>query len=141
MSDHLIVSIDTLAGARVFARLQEDNVEPYDLVVFDEAHKLSCDRGNDFRIRKTARYKLAEAIVGVHTGDQQWWLPWHAHHLLLLTATPHMGKDYPYYALWRLLEPEILTTYEAFEHFPSAQRQQYFLRRTKEGSVSKVEMD
>jgi transcriptional regulator with XRE-family HTH domain len=32
-SDRLIVSVDTLAGARVFARLQEDNVEPYDLVV------------------------------------------------------------------------------------------------------------
>ena len=134
-SDRVIVSVDTLAGERVFARLAETDVEPYELVVFDEAHKLSCDRGNDFRIRKTGRYKLAEAVAGVYTGDPGWSLPWHAHHLLLLTATPHMGKDYPYYALWRLLEPEVLTTFEAFEHFPTDRRHHYFIRRTKEEMV------
>jgi len=135
-SDRLIVSVDTLAGERMFARLQqEDDVEPYGLVVFDEAHKLSCDRGADFRVRKTDRYRLAEAIAGVHTGDGTWRLPWHAHHFLLLTATPHMGKDYPYYALWRLLEPEVLTTTEAFDQFPADHRKQYFIRRTKEEMV------
>ena len=134
-SNRLIVSVDTLAGDRVFARLQEEDVEPYELVVFDEAHKLSCDRGNDFRVRKTDRYHLAEAIAGVHTGDRTWRLPWHAHHLLLLTATPHMGKDYPYYALWRLLEPEVLTTVEAFDQYPPEQRKQFFIRRTKEEMV------
>ena len=134
-SNRLIMSVDTLAGDRMFARLREKEVEPYDLVVFDEAHKLSCDRGNDFRVRKTDRYRLAEAIAGVHTGDRAWQLPWHAHHLLLLTATPHMGKDFPYYAIWRLLEPEVLTTVEAFDQFPSEHRKQYFIRRTKEEMV------
>jgi len=131
-SDRVIVSVDTLAGDNVFARLTEESVAPYELVVFDEAHKLSCDRGADLRVRKTGRYQLAEAIAGVYTGDKGWQLPWHAHHLLLLTATPHMGKDYPYYALWRLLEPEVLSTPEAFEHFPADRRQHYFIRRTKE---------
>jgi transcriptional regulator with XRE-family HTH domain len=134
-SNRLIVSVDTLAGNRMFARLQEEDVEPYEVVVFDEAHKLSCDRGADFRVRKTDRYRLAEAIAGVHTGDQAWRLPWHALHLLLLTATPHMGKDYPYYALWRLLEPEVLTTTEAFDQFPPGHRKQHFIRRTKEEMV------
>lgn len=134
-SNRLIMSVDTLAGERVFARLQEEDVEPYEVVVFDEAHKLSCDRGNDFRVRKTDRYRLAEAIAGVHTGDQAWRLPWHAHHLLLLTATPHMGKDYPYYALWRLLEPEVLTTTEVFDQFPLDHRKHHFIRRTKEEMV------
>jgi len=134
-SDRLIISVDTLAGSKVFARLQDELVEPYDLVIFDEAHKLSCNRGNDFRVRKTDRYRLAEAIAGVHTGDRTWSLPWHAHHLLLLTATPHMGKDYPYYAIWRLLEPEVLTTIEAFDQFPTDQRKLYFIRRTKEEMV------
>ena len=46
-----------------------------------------------------------------------------------------MGKDYPYYALWRLLEPEVLTTVEAFDQYPSEQRKQYFIRRTKEEMV------
>ena len=134
--NRLIVSIDTLAGKRVYARLKEEGTEPYDLVVFDEAHKLSCDRGNDFRIRKTARYCLAEAIAGVHDAGREWQLPWHAHHLLLLTATPHMGKDYPYYALWRLLEPEALAAYEAFDQFPAENRRHHFIRRTKEEMVT-----
>jgi transcriptional regulator with XRE-family HTH domain len=134
-SNRLIVSMDTLAGKRMFARLQEEDVKPYEVVVFDEAHKLSCDRGADFRVRKTDRYCLAEAIAGVHTGDQAWRLSWHAQHLLLLTATPHMGKDYPYYALWRLLEPEVLATIEAFDQFPPGHRKQHFIRRTKEEMV------
>src|SRR5690606_20077325 len=48
-SNLLIVSVDTLAGARMFSRLREPGVLPYDLVVFDEAHKLSVSRGADFR--------------------------------------------------------------------------------------------
>ena len=54
---------------------------------------------------------------------------------MLLTATPHMGKDYPYYALWRLLEPEALATPEAFSEFPAHQRRLHFIRRTKEEMV------
>ena len=134
-SDRIIISMDTLASARVFSRLQEKEVAPYDLVVFDEAHKLASDRGLDFRVRKTDRYRLAESLAGAQANDSNWQLHWCAHHLLLLTATPHMGKDYPYYALWRLLEPEILTTLESFNEFPSDQRSRYFIRRTKEEMV------
>lgn len=134
-SDRIIVSLDTLSSPRVFARLKEPDVIPYDLVVFDEAHKLSADRGNDMRVRKTDRYCLAEALAGVRDLDDQWSLGWCAHHLLLLTATPHMGKDYPYYALWRLLEPDVLSTPEAFNEFPAEHRASHFIRRTKEEMV------
>ena len=106
-------------ATRIFAVFKEPDVVPYDLVIFDEAHKLSADRGTDLRVRKTDRYCLAEALAGVHRLDANAGrLGWSAHHLLLLTATPHMGKDYPYYALWRLLEPEVLSTPEAFDEFP-----------------------
>jgi len=134
-SNRVIVSVDTLAGPRVFSRLQEPDVQPYDLVIFDEAHKLSADRGADLRVRKTDRYRLAEALAGVRGLDSRWCLGWSAHHLLLLTATPHMGKDYPYYALWRLLEPEVLPTPEAFVEYPRPQRRHHFVRRTKEEMV------
>jgi len=134
-SDFLIVSIDTLAGERARGRLQEADVEPYDLVVFDEAHKLSADREPNFRIRRTDRYKIAEAIAGVPTADPKWSLPWSAFHLLLLTATPHMGKEYPYFFLWRLLEPEIFSTKEAFDSYPPPLRLNHFIRRTKEEMV------
>ena len=134
-SDRVIISIDTLASPRVFARLKEPDVAPYDIVVFDEAHKLSAHRYPDFRIQKTDRYKVAEALAGVEDCDEPWRLPWSAHHLLLLTATPHMGKDYPYYALWKLLEPEVLSTYEAFQDYPRERRKLHFIRRTKEEMV------
>lgn len=134
-SDRIIISVDTLSSPRVFARLRESSVVPYDLVIFDEAHKLAADRGNDLRVRKTDRYCLAEAIAGVQSQNEHWRLSWSAHHLLLLTATPHMGKDYPYYAIWRLLEPEMLATPDAFDEFPADQRQGHFIRRTKEEMV------
>jgi SNF2 family DNA or RNA helicase len=134
-SDLLIVSVDTLAGERMFSRLQELSVAPYDLIIFDEAHKLSADREPDFSIRKTDRYRLAEALAGSESGDPRWQLNWRCHHLLLLTATPHMGKDFPYYCLWRLLEPEVLSTFDAFNAYPADARTRHFLRRTKEEMV------
>ena len=134
-SDQVIISIDTLAGERTFSRMKENIVKPYDLVVFDEAHKLSCNRDKNYRVTRSERYKLAEAIAGVRPIDNNWHLTWRAHHLLLLTATPHMGKDYPYFALWRLLDPEIFATIEAFESFPPDHRQHFFIRRTKEEMI------
>lgn len=135
-SDLLIISVDTVAGERMFSRLKEAEVEPYHLVIFDEAHKLSADREPDFRMRKTERYRLAEALAGVlGENDQRWKLEWAAQHLLLLTATPHMGKDFPYYCLWRLLEPEALATFDAFNAYPAEARRRHFIRRVKEEMV------
>lgn len=134
-SDRLIVSVDTMAGDRMFACLRREDIEPYDLVVLDEAHKLSYDRGADFRDEKTKRYRLGEALAGVPNVSSQWRLPWSAHHLLLLTATPHMGKDFPYYALWRLLEPEVISTPQALQELPSDEKKRHFIRRTKEEMV------
>ncbi len=133
--DLVIVSIDTLAGKRMFARLREPDATPYDLAIFDEAHKLSARLDTDLTMRRTDRYRVAEALAGVRSDDPDYRLIWSPRHLLLLTATPHMGKDYPYYALWRLLEPEILPTKEAFDAFPPESRRRHFIRRTKEEMV------
>ncbi|MBI1874450.1 MAG: helix-turn-helix domain-containing protein, partial [Acidobacteria bacterium] len=133
--NYVICSVDTLAGAPMFAKLQTPEVDPYDVVIFDEAHKLAASRDADLTVRKTDRYQLAEALAGVMASDPQRALPWSANHLLLLTATPHMGKDFPYYALWRLLEPEILSTEDAFRAFPAEERRKRFIRRTKEEMV------
>ncbi|HEY3319921.1 MAG TPA: helicase-related protein [Planctomycetota bacterium] len=137
--NHVIVSVDTLGGERMFARLGEAGVEPYDLVVFDEAHKLSVQRDPDGTVRPTDRYRLAEALAGaepfIDDGDGRWRLPWSANHLLLLTATPHQGKDFPYFCLWRLLEPQVLSTESAFKAFPTEARKRFFIRRTKEEMV------
>jgi superfamily II DNA or RNA helicase len=134
-SDLVIVSVDTLTGDRMFSCLQSPDTAPYDLVIFDEAHKLSARRDPDGTFRTTARYRLAEALAGVRGLADRWRLNWSSSHLLLLTATPHMGKDYPYYCLWRLLEPEALSTESAFAAFPPEARQRRFLRRVKEEMV------
>ena len=138
-SDRVIVSLDTLSGERMVARMREavasGVARPYDLVVFDEAHKLAADREQDFYVRKTDRYRLAEALAGLPVQDERWRLGWSASNILLLTATPHMGKDFPYYCLWRLLAPDVLATFDAFDAFPEAQRRRHIIRRTKEEMV------
>ncbi len=133
-SDRLIVSVDTLAGDRMFRCLQDPSVTPYDLVVFDEAHKLAASQDSDGQIRKTERYKLAEALAGLPVAER-WSLRWSARHLLLLTATPHMGRDFPYFCLWRLLDPIGFSTFEAFSGIPVDARRRWFIRRTKEEMV------
>ena len=135
-ADRVICSMDTLRGDRAFSRLAETGVAPYDLVVFDEAHKLSARQDADFTVRRSARYELAEALAGVANRKSEWNLGWSARHLLLLTATPHMGKDYPFFALWKLLDPQTFSTIDAFQAMPRESRERFFIRRTKEEMVT-----
>ena len=133
-SDLAIISLDTIRGETAFAALADPETPPYDLVVFDEAHKLSAssERG---RVAKTQRYKLAEALAGCPPARAYSALTWSARHLLLLTATPHMGKDSPYHHLWRLLDHRVFGAEEAFRRFPQEARVRHFIRRTKEEMV------
>lgn len=117
-----IISLDTLRQDRMQDCLFE--AQPYDLVVFDEAHKLSARYESDGTIYKSKRYELAERIA-----DQQ-------KNLLLLTATPHMGKDDAYYFLWRLLLPEHLAAQKAFERLAENEKSKHLLRRMKEEMVT-----
>ena len=85
---------------------------------------------------RTERYRdILEAIAGLPSDSPRWQLGWSAANILLLTATPHMGKDFPYYFLWRLLAPDALATFDAFKAFPETQRRRHFIRRTKEEMV------
>ena len=134
-SNLAIVSLDTLARGAAFDRLRSAETAPYDLVVFDEAHKLAAETARG-RVDKTQRYELAEALAGCPSPSSDYaGLPWRARHLLLLTATPHMGKDSPYHHLWRLLDPHAFATGEAFRRFPPNARARHFIRRTKEEMV------
>jgi len=67
--------------------------ESWDLVVFDEAHKLSAHYAGS-EIKRTDRYKFAERI-GAHT-----------RHLLLMTATPHNGKEEDFQLFLALLDSD-----------------------------------
>ena len=65
----------------------------WDLVVFDEAHKLSAHFFGQ-KVERTQRFKLAEQL-GAHT-----------RHLLLMTATPHNGKEEDFQLFLSLLDSD-----------------------------------
>lgn len=87
----LIVRLDQLSRNE---ELQEKLCAPgWDLVVFDEAHKLSAHYfGN--KLEKTGRFRFAEKL-GAHT-----------RHLLLMTATPHNGKEEDFQLFLSLLDSD-----------------------------------
>ena len=89
--DHLIVRLDQLARAE---ELHEKLcATPWDLVVFDEAHKLSAHFYGQ-ELKRTKRFQLAEKL-GAHT-----------RHLLLMTATPHNGKHEDFQLFLSLLDAD-----------------------------------
>ena len=65
----------------------------WDLVVVDEAHRMSASYFGD-EVKKTKRYQLGELLGGV------------ARHLLLMTATPHAGNEANFQLFMALLDPD-----------------------------------
>jgi superfamily II DNA or RNA helicase len=89
--DHLIVRLDQVARNEV---LQDKLLAAsWDLVVFDEAHKLSAHYFGS-KLEKTGRFQFAEKL-GART-----------RHLLLLTATPHNGKPEDFQLFLSLLDSD-----------------------------------
>jgi superfamily II DNA or RNA helicase len=119
----VIISVDTAATPAVREKLANREIPAFDLVVFDEAHKLSWSDPNR-KDSKTMRYQLAEVLSR------------RVPNLLLLTATPHMGKPYPYFAIWRLLDSAVFSTPDAVASMPEEKRARHFLRRLKEEMIT-----
>jgi superfamily II DNA or RNA helicase len=102
--DHhqLIVRLDQLSRDEVTNEGEEKRAGPlqssalaagWDLVVFDEAHKLAAHFYGS-KLAKTARFRLAERL-GKET-----------RHLLLMTATPHNGKETDFQLFLSLLDSD-----------------------------------
>lgn len=89
--DHLIVRLDQVA--RNDDLQQKLCAAGWDLVVFDEAHKLSAHFFGG-KLEKTSRFLFAEKL-GAHT-----------RHLLLMTATPHNGKEEDFQLFLSLLDAD-----------------------------------
>lgn len=89
--DRLICRLDQLSRNEAYQDLLK--ATQWDLVVVDEAHKLSASYyGN--KLDKTKRYMLGE-LLGTLT-----------RHLLLMTATPHNGKEEDFQLFLSLLDSE-----------------------------------
>ena len=65
----------------------------WDLAVFDEAHKLAAHYFGS-KLEKTGRFRFAEKLGA------------HIRHLLLMTATPHNGKEEDYQLFLSLLDSD-----------------------------------
>ncbi len=89
--NHLIARLDQLSRSEELqAKL---SVTDWDLVIFDEAHKLSARLyGNE--VKRTLRYNLGE-LMRERTRN-----------LLLLTATPHNGSNDDFLLFLSLLDPD-----------------------------------
>jgi len=90
--DLLIARLDQLARAE--EELQEKlRLTRWDLVVVDEAHKLSASYyGNE--VKKTKRFQLGELLGSI------------TRHFLLMTATPHNGKEEDFQLFMSLLDAD-----------------------------------
>ena len=91
-SDLLIARLDKLSRDEDL-QLILDNAPDWDLIVFDEAHKLSAQLFSG-EVKKTKRRLLAERVKP------------HTRHFLLLTATPHNGKEEDFELFMSLLDPD-----------------------------------
>ena len=90
----LIARIDQLARSEdLIAKVRASD---WDLVIVDEAHKMSAHRYGD-ELRRTKRFVLGETLREC------------TRHLLLLTATPHNGKNEDFLAFMTLIDPERFT--------------------------------
>ena len=100
--ENVIVSLDLAKREEHAARFL--GAGTWDVVVFDEAHRLAREASGE----QTERYRLARALSNSdRTGS-----------FLLLTATPHQGKTDKFAALLELVRPDLLSEIRTLEMNP-----------------------
>ncbi len=114
--NQLITSIDFIKQEDVLPALEEAS---WDLVIVDEAHKMSAYRYGD-KIDKTERYRVGEILSR------------NSQNLLFLTATPHRGDPENFRLFLDLLQPGLFAKQEMLEQSIQNQDNPLFLRRLKE---------
>jgi superfamily II DNA or RNA helicase len=115
--DLWIVSLDLLSVNPAVQEALRPDRRGWDAVVFDEAHRLT----------PTAQaYYAAGELLAKNTP-----------HALLMTATPHRGKEWLFRALLHLVDHEVYPPSQANEDHSSALKpgRLHFLRRMKEDLV------
>ena len=113
-NDKIITSIDYVKKENVLPELERTK---WDIILFDEAHKLSASKSGN-TIRRTQRYKLAEALCDS------------CESFLLLTATPHKGDSYAFYSIISLIDPYIFFNED---NINSIKLNKIMIRRGKDG--------
>lgn len=115
-NDQIITSIDFAKQDEILASLSSVH---WDLVIVDEAHKMSAYKYGD-KINRTQRYKLGEVLSRT------------SNHLVFLTATPHKGDPENFRLFLDLLIPGFFATNEMVEESLKNKDNPLFIRRLKE---------
>jgi superfamily II DNA or RNA helicase len=92
----------------------------WDLIIVDEAHKMSAYADD----RKTLAYRLGESLSSM------------TDHFLLMTATPHKGDAENFCRFLALLDKDVYGNVKSLEDAMKRGSAPFYLRRTKEALVS-----
>lgn len=112
----MITSIDFAKREDVISSL---TAAEFDLVIVDEAHKMSAYKYGD-KIERTGRYGLGSALSKI------------TNHYLFLTATPHKGDPENFRLLLDLLSPGFFRSTDMIQDSLKSMDNPLFLRRMKE---------
>src|SRR2546428_7966013 len=115
--NQIITSMDFVKRDDIIASLASVT---FDLIVVDEAHKMSAYRYGDKTV-KTDRYRLGETLS--KSAEP---------HLLFLTATPHKGDPENFRLFLDLLEPGFFATADMVKDSIKNKDNPLFIRRMKE---------
>ncbi|MBS1794107.1 MAG: DUF3883 domain-containing protein [Acidobacteria bacterium] len=116
----IVTSIDFISREDVLNVAGNSN---WDLIVFDESHKLSAYEYGS-KIYRSQRYEAAYKL------SQQ------CEHILLLTATPHRGRKDTFKMLLQILDEDIFATEDIatarIREYETGGINKFFIRRLKE---------
>src|SRR6266566_5549885 len=115
--NQIITSMDFAKRDEIIASLASVT---FDLIIVDEAHKMSAYRYGDKTV-KTDRYRLGETLS--KSAEP---------HLLFLTATPHKGDPENFRLFLDLLEPGFFATADMVKESIKNKDNPLFIRRMKE---------
>src|SRR5579875_2047618 len=112
----VITSLDLAKRSDILPGLRQVR---WDLVIVDEAHRMSAEDES----HKSMRYRLGELLRD--TSD----------HMLLLTATPHKGDPENFSLFLQLLDADAYADVKSIREAMERRRAPFYLRRTKEAMV------
>ncbi len=115
-SSQIITSLDFIKQNDVQLAFNDAR---WDLVIVDEAHKMSAYKYGD-KVNKTARYTVGETLSS------------NCKYLILLTATPHRGDSENFKLFLDLLHPNFFANTKMLETSIQDKDNPLFLRRLKE---------
>lgn len=118
---YVVASMPSLSQVREELREERQNrmleADKWDLIVVDEAHHMYADEKQG----ETLGFQLLEKLEDANKVDS----------CLFFTGTPHRGKDYGFWALMRLINPDIFSEDKGnTEQYK--QLKNYFIRNNKQ---------